>query len=391
MPVSSTATVTPSAPGRPDRCQVSPGADRVDPAGGGRQQRRRRSPSQGRKFHCLRPSRRAGPGGPVSVPGSLGIDAGSARSPRRWRCSSAPRRRPAGCARSAARRLAHADPRRQLDACAPRRCAVELDDQLVRGEAVRRRDRRSRRGRRRRRGERREQGSGGERSEGVVFICVCARGIPASERATPLTPARRRSCRSPHTPGSMQRADGFQHAVARAADGPGDRAGARGRGARRRADRRRRSLRDGELLAAAGNERELRARPHRPRRDPRDPRRRRGARRLAPARARPSTSPSSPARCAPARSSSPASPRVVFGAADPKAGAAGSVLDVLAEPALNHRPEVIGGVREEECAALLREFFAGAPQAAGEPIPFGGPGEVSEWLKERDWKSRGRG
>lgn len=50
-------------------------------------------------------------------------------------------------------------------------------------------------------------------------------------------------------------------------------------------------------------------------------------------------------------------PTVVFGTPDPKAGAAGSVLDVLAEPALNHRPEVIAGVCEEECAALLREFF----------------------------------
>jgi tRNA(adenine34) deaminase len=51
-------------------------------------------------------------------------------------------------------------------------------------------------------------------------------------------------------------------------------------------------------------------------------------------------------------------PTLVFAAPDPKAGAAGSVLDVLAEPALNHRPEVIAGVREEECAALLRDFFA---------------------------------
>jgi tRNA(adenine34) deaminase len=51
-------------------------------------------------------------------------------------------------------------------------------------------------------------------------------------------------------------------------------------------------------------------------------------------------------------------PSVVFGAPDPKAGAAGSVLDVLAEPALNHRPEVEGGVLEAECAALLRGFFA---------------------------------
>jgi tRNA(adenine34) deaminase len=52
-------------------------------------------------------------------------------------------------------------------------------------------------------------------------------------------------------------------------------------------------------------------------------------------------------------------PTVVFGTADPKAGAAGSVLDVLATPALNHRPELIAGVREAECAALLRDFFAG--------------------------------
>jgi tRNA(adenine34) deaminase len=52
-------------------------------------------------------------------------------------------------------------------------------------------------------------------------------------------------------------------------------------------------------------------------------------------------------------------PAVAFGAPDPKAGAAGSVLDVLGEPALNHRPRVVGGLREEECAELLREFFAG--------------------------------
>ncbi len=52
-------------------------------------------------------------------------------------------------------------------------------------------------------------------------------------------------------------------------------------------------------------------------------------------------------------------PTVVFGAADPKAGAAGSVLDVLGEPALNHRPRVSGGLRGDECADLLRGFFAG--------------------------------
>ncbi|HXS34928.1 MAG TPA: tRNA adenosine(34) deaminase TadA [Solirubrobacterales bacterium] len=51
-------------------------------------------------------------------------------------------------------------------------------------------------------------------------------------------------------------------------------------------------------------------------------------------------------------------PTVIYGAPDPKAGAAGSVLDVLAEPALNHRPQVIGGVLETECASLLTGFFA---------------------------------
>ncbi len=51
-------------------------------------------------------------------------------------------------------------------------------------------------------------------------------------------------------------------------------------------------------------------------------------------------------------------PRVVYGTADPKAGAAGSVLDVLAEPRLNHRPLVQGGVLADECALLLTEFFA---------------------------------
>jgi tRNA(adenine34) deaminase len=51
-------------------------------------------------------------------------------------------------------------------------------------------------------------------------------------------------------------------------------------------------------------------------------------------------------------------PRVVFGAYDPKAGACGSVLDVLREPRLNHRPELAGGLLAEECGGLLSEFFA---------------------------------
>jgi tRNA(adenine34) deaminase len=50
-------------------------------------------------------------------------------------------------------------------------------------------------------------------------------------------------------------------------------------------------------------------------------------------------------------------PRVVYGTVDPKAGAAGSVLDVLAEPRLNHRPEVAGGLLAAECAELLQAFF----------------------------------
>jgi tRNA(adenine34) deaminase len=50
-------------------------------------------------------------------------------------------------------------------------------------------------------------------------------------------------------------------------------------------------------------------------------------------------------------------PRVVYGTVDPKAGAAGSVLDVLAEPRLNHRPDVAGGLLADECAALLTDFF----------------------------------
>jgi tRNA(adenine34) deaminase len=50
--------------------------------------------------------------------------------------------------------------------------------------------------------------------------------------------------------------------------------------------------------------------------------------------------------------------RIVFGAWDPKAGAVGSLWDVVRDRRLNHRPEVIGGVREADCAALLERFFA---------------------------------
>jgi tRNA(adenine34) deaminase len=49
--------------------------------------------------------------------------------------------------------------------------------------------------------------------------------------------------------------------------------------------------------------------------------------------------------------------RLVFGATDPKSGAAGSVLDLTGTEALNHRIEVAGGVLADECGQLLRDFF----------------------------------
>lgn len=50
--------------------------------------------------------------------------------------------------------------------------------------------------------------------------------------------------------------------------------------------------------------------------------------------------------------------RVVFGAPDPKTGAAGSVLDLYAEPRLNHHAAIVGGVLANECGELLSSFFA---------------------------------
>ena len=50
-------------------------------------------------------------------------------------------------------------------------------------------------------------------------------------------------------------------------------------------------------------------------------------------------------------------PRVVYGATDPKAGAAGSVMDVLDHAALNHRPEVVGGLLADEAGKLIVDFF----------------------------------
>jgi tRNA(adenine34) deaminase len=56
--------------------------------------------------------------------------------------------------------------------------------------------------------------------------------------------------------------------------------------------------------------------------------------------------------------------RIVYGATDPKAGAAGSLWDVVRDRRLNWRPEVVSGIREPECAALLDDFFA-AQRSAG--------------------------
>lgn len=60
--------------------------------------------------------------------------------------------------------------------------------------------------------------------------------------------------------------------------------------------------------------------------------------------------------------------RVVYGAVDPKAGAAGSLWDVLRDRRLNHRPEVLGGVLAADCAALLQAFFAQHRGPGGEPL-----------------------
>ena len=61
--------------------------------------------------------------------------------------------------------------------------------------------------------------------------------------------------------------------------------------------------------------------------------------------------------------------RLVYGAEDPKAGAAGSLWDVLRDRRLNHRTEVIGGVLAAECAAMLQEFFASRREQSGSQRP----------------------
>jgi tRNA(adenine34) deaminase len=116
-------------------------------------------------------------------------------------------------------------------------------------------------------------------------------------------------------------------------------------------------VRDGELVAAAHNERELRQDPtaHAEIIALREGARLAGSWRLLDTVVYVTLEPC--AMCAGALVLARV-PRVVYGASDPKAGACGSVLDVLGEPRLNHRPEVAGGLLAQECGELLSGFFA---------------------------------
>jgi len=116
-------------------------------------------------------------------------------------------------------------------------------------------------------------------------------------------------------------------------------------------------VRDGELVAAAHNERELRQDPtaHAEIIALREAARLAGSWRLLDTVLYVTLEPC--AMCAGAIVLARV-PRVVYGASDPKAGACGSVLDVLGEPRLNHRPEVAGGLLASECGEMLSEFFA---------------------------------
>jgi len=114
---------------------------------------------------------------------------------------------------------------------------------------------------------------------------------------------------------------------------------------------------DGELLAAAHNERELRQDPtaHAEVLALREAARALGGWRVLDATIYVTLEPC--AMCAGAIVLARVA-RVVFGASDPKAGACGSVLDIVGEPALNHRPQVAGGLLAPRCGELLSSFFA---------------------------------
>jgi tRNA(adenine34) deaminase len=116
-------------------------------------------------------------------------------------------------------------------------------------------------------------------------------------------------------------------------------------------------VREGEVLAAAGNERELRADPtaHAEVLAMREASRRIGGWRIPDSVLYVTLEPCP--MCAGAIVLARV-PRVVYGTPDPKAGAAGSVLDILGEPRLNHRPRVDAGLLADEAAGLLESFFA---------------------------------
>ena len=116
-------------------------------------------------------------------------------------------------------------------------------------------------------------------------------------------------------------------------------------------------VRDGEVVAAAHNERELRQDPtaHAEIIALREAARLAGTWRLLDAALYVTLEPC--AMCAGAIVLARIA-RVVYGARDPKAGACGSVLNVLAEPRLNHRPELAAGLMAQESAGLLSAFFA---------------------------------
>jgi tRNA(adenine34) deaminase len=116
-------------------------------------------------------------------------------------------------------------------------------------------------------------------------------------------------------------------------------------------------VREGEVLAAAGNERELRGDPtaHAEVLAMREASRRIGGWRIPSSVLYVTLEPCP--MCAGAIVLARV-PRVVYGAPDPKAGAAGSVLDILGEPRLNHRPGVDAGLLADEAAGLLESFFA---------------------------------
>jgi tRNA(adenine34) deaminase len=116
-------------------------------------------------------------------------------------------------------------------------------------------------------------------------------------------------------------------------------------------------VREGEVIGSAGNERELRGDPtaHAEVLALREASRRLGGWRIAGSVLYVTLEPC--VMCAGAIVLARV-PRVVYGARDPKAGAAGSVFDILGEPRLNHRPRVEGGLLADESAAVVESFFA---------------------------------